>query len=158
MNGVVAPLAQWWDGRTVRERRLLGVMLLIVAGLLLWLAVVRPAVDWRAATARDLARAEADRATVRADLQRLAAGQTAGAARVDARGLEPVVRQSAEAAGLEITTGMDASGRLGFRISRGSSSALFGWLAGLKTAHGLEVASLGVVENADATLQMEGAF
>lgn len=53
---------------------------------------------------------------------------------------------------------MDASGRLGFRIPDASSSALFGWMSALERDHGIAVVSLGVVENTDATLQVEIAL
>lgn len=157
MTALIGQARQWWDGRSLRERRMLAVMFALVAATTLWLGVVRPVFDWRTAAAEDRARAEAEHGAVVAALVRLApANDTTAPA--DARGLEPTVRQTAEAAGLTISTGMDASGRLGFRIDRGSTAAVFGWLATLKTAHGLDPVSLGVIENADATLQVEGGF
>lgn len=47
---------------------------------------------------------------------------------------------------------------LSFPIPSASSSALFGWLSALERAHGIQVVSLGVVENTDATLQVDGAL
>lgn len=158
MNRVIAVSRQWWDGRTVRERRMLSGLMILIAVVLVWLAVVRPALMWRADATEDRRAAQAMLTQVRADLRGLAGVGSASAATTDPQGLEPMVRQSAEAAGLEVTTSMDASGRLGFRITRGSSAAVFGWLAGLKSAHGLDATALGVTENADATLQVEGAF
>lgn len=158
MNRILAELHQAWDGRTRREQRMLAVMALLLAAVFLWLAVVRPLTGWREEAARDRARAEAELIEVRADLSRLPTATADSARMVDAQGLEPVLRQAAEAAGLELTTGMDASGRLGFRAANAPSAAVFGWLAALETAHGLQPASLSVVENADASLQVEGAF
>lgn len=157
MNALLGPALQWWDGRSLRERRMLAVMLLLIAATAVWLGVARPVFGWRAAAAEDRARAEAEHVAVLGAVARLEPAKGAAPA-ADARGLEPAVRETAEAAGLTITTGMDASGRLGFRIDRGSTAAVFGWLASLKTAHGLDPVSLGVIENADATLQVEGAF
>lgn len=157
MNRMLARLHQAWDGRTRREQRMLMAMALLVAAVVLWLGLVRPLNGWREDAARDRARAGAELAGVRADLARIAP-EGGGSGPVDARGLEPVVRQTAEAAGLQITTGMDPSGRLGFRVSNAPGAALFGWLAALETTHGLQPVSLGVVENADASLQVEGAF
>lgn len=156
MNAFLGQALQWWEGRSLRERRMLTVMLALIAATAVWLGVVRPLFGWREAAAENRARAEAEHGAVLAAVARLAPIRTAAPA--DARGLEPTVRQTAEAAGLTITTGMDASGRLGFRIDRGSTAAVFGWLSGLKTAQGLDPVSLGVIENADATLQVEGAF
>lgn len=157
MNRFIAELHQAWDARTRREQQMLAGMALLATAVVLWLGVVRPLNDWRDGAGRDRARAEADRVEVQNGLGRLApTGATPRGA--DVQGLEPVLQQSATAAGLELTTGMDASGRLGFRIAKGSSAAVFGWLAALETTHGLQPVSLGVVENADASLQVEGAF
>jgi hypothetical protein len=59
---------------------------------------------------------------------------------------------------LQLTTEMDAAGGLAFRISSGSSAAVFGWLAALQADHGIDVSALGVVENTDASLQVEGSL
>lgn len=158
MNRIIAELQQAWDARTRREQQMLLGMALLAVAVVLWLGVVRPLNGWRDETARERARAEAEVVEVRTSLARLAPAKAAGARGTDAQGLEPVLQQTATAAGLELTTGMDASGRLGFRITRASSAAVFGWLAALETTHGLQPASLGVVENADASLQVEGAF
>lgn len=157
MNRIIGQLQQAWDGRTRREQQMLMGMALLATAVVLWLGVIRPLNAWRDEAGRERARAEAERVEVRNALVRLA--PAAGGARgADVQGLEPVLQQTATAAGLELTTGMDASGRLGFRIARASSAAVFGWLAALETTHGLQPASLGVVENADASLQVEGAF
>lgn len=159
MNDFVGTARQWWDGRTVRERRMLLFMSGLLTVVLVWFLIVSPALAWREGAAERRVSAEADLTAVQADLRTLSAGEGQGAARTaDAQGLEPIVRQSAEAAGLEVTLGMDASGRLGFRFPSVTSGALFGWLSSLKTTNGIEVSSLGVTENADATLQVEGAF
>lgn len=159
MNDFVGTARQWWDGRTVRERRMLLFMSGLLAVVLVWFLIVSPALAWREGAAERCVSAEAELTAVQADLRTLSAGEGLGAARTaDAQGLEPIVRHSAEAAGLEVTLGMDASGRLGFRIPSVTSGALFGWLSSLKTTNGIEVSSLGVTENADATLQVEGAF
>lgn len=158
MNRMLAELHQAWDGRTRREQQMLAVMALLLAAVVVWLGVVRPLSGWRDEAARDRARAETELSEVRTALGRLPS-MTAGRARAaDAQGLEPVLRQTAEAAGLQLTTGMDPSGRLGFRAANAPSAAVFGWLAALETAHGLQPVSLSVVENADASLQVEGAF
>lgn len=158
MNRLIGPFLVWWDGRTVREQRMLAVMAVLLAAVLAWLAVVRPAMAWRDEAGRRLTVAEADLAAVQTALRQLGPKSAGAPAAADAGGLEPVVVQTAGAAGLTVTTGMDRSGRLGFRISSGSSAAVFGWLSNLQTAHGIEVVSLGVVENTDATLQVEGGL
>lgn len=158
MRPLVDKLRLWWEGRTVREQRMLAVMAVLVAATLVWLLVIRPVWMWREAAAEHRAQAQSDLVEVRAGLRRLTPASGAVKASIDAQGLEPLVRQTAEASGLVITTGMDPSGHLGFRISNASSAAVFGWLATLQTAHGITVRSLGVVENTDATLQVEGSL
>lgn len=158
MKALVGRLRFWWDGRTPRERQMLCVMALLLAITLVWLVVIRPLGAWREDAAEQRLRAEADLVAVRAGARQIGTVAAAPKSPADAQGLEPLVRQSAEAAGLAITTGMDPSGRLGFRISNGSTSAVFGWLATLRSTHGITVQSLGVVENTDATLQVEGSL
>lgn len=157
MNRLLAELHQAWDGRTRREQQMLTAMALLAASVVLWLGVVRPLTGWREDAAGDRARAAAELAEVRSALGRVApaTGETRPG---DIQGLEPAVRQTAEAAGLKVTTGMDPSGRLGFRVDNAPAAAVFGWLGALQTTHGLQPVSLGVVENADASLQVEGAF
>lgn len=158
MRRLTDRLYPWWEARTVREQRMLALMAVLLAAVLVWLAVIRPAVAWREAAAVDRARAEADLAWVQAGLRLVAPSTGAPRPVIDVDGFQPLVLRTAEAAGLTVTTGLDASGRLAFRIPDASSAALFGWLSALEREHGIAVVSLGVVENTDATLQVEGAL
>ena len=158
MTRILAQLHQAWDGRTRREQWMLAVMALLVAAVVAWLGIVRPLTDWRNEAAGERARAETDLTEVRTTLARLTPATEGKARTIDAQGLEPVLLQTAEAAGLELTTGMDPSGRIGFRAANAPAAAVFGWLGALDTTHGLQPASLSVVENADASLQVEGTF
>lgn len=158
MTALFDPATRWWWSRTHRERQMLAVMALIAAGVFLWLLVVRPAWAWREAAAERRAEARATLLQVDAGVRRLPKNPDAAVAKTAPTDIEPLVRQSAEAAGLVITTGMDPSGGLGFRADRTTSAQLFPWLMTLKAEHGLEVSRLAVVENADATLQVDGGF
>lgn len=158
MRRLTDRLYPWWEGRTLREQRLLAVMMVLLAVVLVWLVVVRPALDWRETAVADRAQAEADLVRVQAGLRLIAPPTAAPRPVIDVEGFDPLVLRTAEAAGLDITTGMDATGRLGFRIPNASSSALFGWMAALERDHGIAVVSLGVVENTNATLQVEGTL
>lgn len=157
MQRLTGPLMQWWQGRTVRERRLLGAMLVLLAATALWLLVVRPANAWREAASERRARAEATAAAVSRDLGRLAARPRAAAA-AGREGLEPLVRRTAEAAGLAPVLAMDADGGLGFQLASAPSGPALAWVSALETDHGLRVCRLSVVENADATVQFEGSL
>ncbi|MFN3559839.1 MAG: type II secretion system protein GspM [Brevundimonas sp.] len=145
----------WWAGRTLRERRLLLVMWALIAATAVWLCVVRPILDWRSAAAERVAIAEADLAAVRVAAVTLTP-KASGPAR-PAEGLEPLVRRTAEAAGVTVVTTMSPSGRLGFQATSVQSGPLFSWLSVLESDHQLAICDLGVVENADATLNAEGA-
>lgn len=147
----------WWEGRTRRERRMLALMVALAAAVGVWLAVVRPVLAWREAAAADRAQVEADLHEVRVGL-RLTASRAQARPVIDVEGFEPLVLRTATAAGLDLSVGTDASGRLAFRIPDASSAALFGWLSALERDHGITVVSLGVVENTDATLQVEGSL
>lgn len=157
MRRLTDRLYPWWEGRTVRERRMLAAMAVLLAAVFVWLAIVRPMLDWREQAAADRAAAEAELAWVQAGL-RLTAPTASARPVIDVEGFEPLVTRTAEAAGLSVTTGMDASGRLAFRIPDATSAALFSWMSVLERDHGIAVVSLGVVENTDATLQVEGAL
>ncbi len=157
MRRLTDRLYPWWEGRTLREQRMLAAMAVLLAMVLVWLAVGRPVMAWRDAAADERTRAEADLVDVQAGLRRIA--PTAAARPViDVDGFDPLVLRTAEAVGLSVTTGMDAEGRLAFRIPAATSPALFGWLSALESDHGITVVSLGVIENTDATLQVEGSL
>jgi general secretion pathway protein M len=156
MNEAMATLRGWWEGRSVRERRLLATMLVVAAAVLIGLLVLRPAWGWKIDAAERHATAVAERTEVTAALRALA--PAAAPRPANAEGLEPLVRRTADAAGLTVDLGMDPDGGLGFRLSQVRSAEVFGWLAVLEADHGVRVRSLGVVENADATLNVEGAF
>jgi general secretion pathway protein M len=156
MNRLVGPFELWWSGRTLREQRMLMVMAALLLTVVFWLGVVRPVMAWRGAAADRALTAAATLAEVRASVAAL--GPARPVNRAPAEGLEPLIRRTAEAAGLEVAIAMSPSGQLGFQLSRVRSGPLFAWLAALETDHRLTVCSLGVIENADATLNVEGAL
>lgn len=155
MNRFVAQAALWWSGRTLRERRLLLVMIGLLLATVISLGVVRPVLAWRAAAADRATAASADLAEVRVAVAAFEPARSEGGAPTE--GLEPLLRRTAAAAGVDVVTVMSASGQLGFQLSRVSSAPLFAWLSTLETDHDLAICSLGVTENADATLNVEGA-
>lgn len=154
MNGVIDRARAWFDGRTVREQRMLGAMVLVIALCAVWLLIVQPLWTWRAEAADRRVQAETDLAFV----QRQVGALPKPAATTDGPAIEPLAVQAAQTAGLTIVTGMDATGTFGFTAANVSSAALFGWLAELKTRHGIDAVRLDIVENADATLTAEGAL
>lgn len=157
MTALLARAHGWWDGRTVRERRLLAAMVVLVAAVLVWLLVVRPVQAWQVGAADRRLEAEQSLTEVRAGL-RIVAPSAAAPASATTEGLEPLVRRTAEAAGLTVVTTMAPGGGLGIQMSQAPGRETFAWLAALETDHGVKVCSLGVMENADATLNIDGAL
>lgn len=156
MRRLLASVWQWWDGRTLRERRMLIGMLVILGVTAAWLLVVQPALAWREAAADRRVQALSDRETVRTAAVRQ--GATAGPDAPRIMDVGAVAQTSAEAVGLTIDTSMDAAGGLGFRASRASTATVFAWLQDLSVRHGVEATTLSIVENADATLEVEGGL
>ncbi|MGV9010492.1 type II secretion system protein GspM [Brevundimonas sp.] len=155
MSAIIGKARAWFGGRTVREQRMLGVMVLVIALCAIWLLIIQPLWAWKAEAAERRVQVETDLAYVQAQV---GAVPKQVATSADGPAIEPLAVQAAQTAGLTIVTGMDQSGSFGFTAANVSSAALFGWLAELKTRHGIEAVRLDIVENADATLTAEGAL
>jgi general secretion pathway protein M len=153
MNGLMSQAAAWWDGRTLREQRMLTVMGLAIAAVLVWLLIVRPAWAWRADAAEARAVAEADLALVQTATGRMARTDAASSD-VD---VAAVVAEVGSITGVTPVMGMSPDGGLGFNLTNVSSTAAFGWLAALHDRK-VEATTLNVVENADATISVEGVL
>jgi general secretion pathway protein M len=157
MPAVFEPVLTWWGARTLRERRMLALMGALCAATAVWLGVVRPVLDWREQAADRRQRAAAALSQVHHDLSRLA-GPTDRADPIPMDGLEPLVRRTTDAAGLTVSLAMGADGRLGFRLAAATSGSAFDWLSSLERDHRLSLCRLSVLENADATLNVEGTL
>ena len=156
MNRMIQSIGLWWDGRSVREQRMLGIMGLLIAAVLIWLLLVRPAFAWREAAAER--RIEATAGLTRIESGLAARAPTKAGAAMPLAEVEQAVRSAAEAAGLNVTLSVDEAGGIGFDAPGVTSAALFGWLASLKADYGVEPRDLTVIENADATLDASGAL
>ena len=156
MNRMIQSAGLWWDGRSPREQRMLAVMGLLIAAVLIWLLVVRPAFAWREAAAER--RVEATAGLTRIESGLAARAPTKAGAPMPLAEVEQAARSAAEAAGLNVTLSVDEAGGIGFDAPGVTSAALFGWLSALKTEYGVDVADVTVIENADATLDATGAL
>jgi general secretion pathway protein M len=146
-----ARLNALWLARTPRERRLLGVMLALVALVLVWLLVLRPLSDMLS-TARQrhgeavaaLAEAHAQAAAIAA-LERNRPAPFAGP-------IDAAVAAAAADAGFQLS-GLQAEGqgRVSLAIGSARPQALFGWVEALE-AQGYIVQSLTASSNPDRTL------
>lgn len=151
MTALFSSISAWWDGRSLRERRMLAIMGALVLGVVGWLGVVRPLDGWQADQAR--ARVAAERQLVQI---RTAVAQQ-GARPTEAVDLQALVASTATTAGVQPTLGMSEGGRLGFRLDRVTTAQAFGWLAALEQG-GARIEELGVVESPDGTLGVTGAL
>ena len=156
MNRMIQSIGLWWDGRSVREQRMLMVMGLLVAAVLIWLLVLRPAWAWREAAAER--RVEATASLTRIETGLADQTPTEAKAILALAEVEQAARSAAEAAGLSIVLSVDGQGGIAFDGSGVASAALFGWLSTLKTDYGVETRAVTVVENADATLDATGVL
>ena len=156
MNRMIQSIGLWWDGRSVREQRMLALMGLLIAAVLIWLLIVRPAFAWRAAAAER--RVEATASLTRIESGLAARTPTKAGAPMPLAEVEQAARSAAETAGLNVNLSVDEAGGIGFDAPGVTSAALFGWLSALKTEYGVDVADVTVIENADATLDATGAL
>jgi general secretion pathway protein M len=156
MNRMIQTAGLWWDGRSAREQRMLAVMGLLIAAVLIWLLVIRPAFAWREAAAER--RGEATASLTRIETGLAARTPTKAGAPMPLAEVEQAARGAAEAAGLSVTLSVDEAGGIGFDAPGVTTATLFGWLSSLKTEYGVEVAEVTVIENADATLDATGVL
>lgn len=155
MNRMTRSMMLWWAGRSTRERRMLAAMAVLIAIVAVWLLVVRPAWAWRASAAERRVEATADMARLNAAL---AGRAPASSASTSASEIEQTARSAAAAAGLNVGLSADGGTSVAFDAPGVTSAALFGWLAALKTSHGVETNDMTVTENADATLDARGTL
>lgn len=156
MNRMIQSIGLWWDGRSAREQKMLAVMGLLIAAVLIWLLVVRPASAWRAAAAER--RGEATASLTRIETGLAARTPTKAGAPMPLAEVEQAARSAAEAAGLSVTLSVDEAGGIGFDAPGVTTATLFGWLSTLKTEYGVKAVGVTVVENADATLDASGVL
>lgn len=125
-------LRGWWTALSDRERRMIGAMLVVVGGMVLWLGVWRPveagiADGWvRHGVSVDL------NASVRAKVAALKALPARGAATAGGD-IGQSVAQSASEAGLPLDRAdRQGAGRLAVTIGQARGGALLAWLATLE--------------------------
>lgn len=151
MSGFIDSARGWWSGRSLREQRLLMLMGGLFAAVLLWFGVITPTLAWRADAAERRAVAEADLALIEAGAARI----KGGASSMAADQVQAAARRAADSGGVNAVFNPLDDG-VGFSVNGASTASLFGWLAALKSEHGIDARVLTVSENADATLNAEG--
>lgn len=127
----------WWVKHTPRERRLLGMVAIVIAAALLWSVALKPALDSIALSNERLPRLRADAARVDALILETQALQRRQSGHIDATALPQALRASLQRAGLETAEVHDvpdtASPAAAWEISLhdASASRVMEWLAGV---------------------------
>ena len=144
-------LRAWFAGRSLRERRLILVMLALAAVTVLWGLVIRPVRDGladarerHAGAVMRLGETRAAVATLRY-IQRVRTAPLAGS-------LADTVRARADAAGFTLASlDQDAPDRVRVTIQSARPAALSGWLAQLERG-GILIDSAAIKDNGDRTV------
>lgn len=127
----------WWAGRAPREQLLLGIMLALLVGMVLWLGIWRPS----QAGLRNAAIINAEAVERHADVARKTGwlkqgagqGQNGNTGAAGAASVEQIVTQSAAEAGFTPDR-VQAQGAQSVELAIASarSTALLGWIASLE--------------------------
>ena len=144
----------WFNGRSLREKRMILVMLALLVVTVIWGLIIRPVGDGLSA-ARErhvpvvlLLADTRDRAEAIRALRRGGAGPVSGP-------LDAAVRQSADAAGFALATLDPADGgAVRFTITSARGGALLAWLTQLE-ASGVVVDQLVTANNGDRTVSAQ---
>jgi general secretion pathway protein M len=129
---MMARWSVWWNGRSHRERVMLVLMAVLVAGVLGWLALYRPLSNASRDLANALEIAAQRKASIAVKVEQLKAA-TAHPAPRSSGAINIIVEASAKQAGLNFDT-VDVRGddRVSITIASTRSSVLLAWLGALE--------------------------
>lgn len=145
---------RWWPLRTLREQRLLLVMVALLAVVIVWLGIVRPVNDGLSDARERHGEAVVRLARVTARADALASIERAGLPPLAAP-LASIIDQSANAAGFTPSSiAPQDSGRVSVSIASVRPAAFFAWIAALE-AQGIVVEQLSARANSDPTLSAD---
>jgi general secretion pathway protein M len=149
--------SRWWAERSLREQRLLLVMLTLLALVAVWLLAIRPLSDALASEQRRHGEAEIALAHARgrAAATRRLSGERTAAAPLPIDRL--ISRTSAEAGFTNARIAGQGPTRATFALDAARAPAFFAWVRMLER-RGLVVESLRARANSDRTLAVEAAF
>jgi general secretion pathway protein M len=146
-----AQLLGWWRDRSVREQRMLLVMVALLAVTILWLGIYRP-LQLGLSNARERHQAAVVRlGEVRAQADALRGRRAAAPAGPLA---ELVTRAAADAGFANATVAPQGDRRVSVSIPSARPGPVMGWIAGLE-AQGVIVERFSARTNADPTLTVD---
>ncbi|RDE05148.1 type II secretion system protein GspM [Sphingomonas aracearum] len=145
-------LRLWFAGRSLRERRLILVMLALLAVTLVWAGILLPVTDGLASARTRHADAVLRLAETQA---RVAAIRAVPRAAPLGQPLDAEVRARADAAGFTVASlAPQGSDRVQLSITQARPGALFAWIAGLEEA-GILVETMAITNNGDQTVSLQ---
>ena len=150
-------LRLWFAARSLREKRLLIVMVALAAVTLVWALIIRPVNDSLSNARERHQNAVIRLAETQARVKAVAAIEQQHPAAIGAP-LDAVIRDRANEAGFALTSvNADGPNRVQIAIATARPGALFGWIAQLESA-GVIVESLATTDNGDKTVSAQISF
>ena len=150
-------LRLWFAARSLREKRLLIVMVALAAITLFWALIIRPVNDALSNARERHQNAVIRLAETQARVKAVAAIQQQNPAAIGAP-LDAIIRDRANEAGFALTSvNADGPNRVQIAIATARPGALFGWIAQLESA-GIIVESLATADNGDKTVSAQISF
>jgi general secretion pathway protein M len=139
----MSALKAWWEALSLRERRLVGAMLIILGGMILWLGIWRPVQNGLESSRTRYGEAVDTNASVRARMA-LLKGRPAPKGGAATGSMDQIVVQSAGELGLTLDRNTaQGQGRLSVSIGAARSGVLLSWLAALEE-RGISVETLSM--------------
>ncbi|MEO9132763.1 MAG: type II secretion system protein GspM [Sphingomonas sp.] len=147
----------WFAARSLREKRLLIVMVALAAVTLVWALIIRPVNDGLSDARQRHTDAVILLADTQARVKAVAAIEQQHPAAIAAP-LDTIIRDRANEAGFALTNvTADGPNRVQIAIATARPGALFGWFAQLESA-GILVDSLVTADNGDKTVSAQISF
>lgn len=143
-------LTAWYQGRSLRERRLILVMLALLVVTILWAGIIRPVRDGLVSTRERHASAEVRLGEVQRQVAQVKAIQR-GRPRAPEGPLVDAIRTRADEAGFSLSSLEPEGNNVRIGIATAKPGALLGWIAGLE-ADGLLVEASTITGNGDGTV------
>ena len=147
----------WWSARTVRERRLLTAMMALLLLVFVWLLVIRPLMDARAAADQRLNAAVTELARARAEAAAKVAPAGASSAPVPLPVDGFLMQSGGEQGFTNLSVVADGATRATISMANARPQAFFGWIGQLE-ARGLVVDSLSARANADQSVAVDAVL
>ncbi|WP_300528772.1 type II secretion system protein M [Maricaulis sp.] len=141
MNPVVQAIQTYWSGRSDREQVLLAIMFVMLAGLIGYLLLARPLIDFHQQARNDYAGSMRLYRAIEADAETYRALSSSGAAQIGSgQSLRSIVGSLAIGNQIAIARMIPGDdGSLTVNIERAETRAVMSWLIDLEERYGVQV-------------------